>query len=543
MHEIITPFFSVIFLIAAGLPACGGGNGEANDQDAAIDGGVADGEVDGGEDPDAFVEPRPSIEMEFFREAAGEILLPDVRVVATIFDAENEPWDGDVSQVSIVAENPQGIFDPDTSGVEVLGEGRYSVVVSSPQSGEVRIEASAVVEGETATAEVTVVFLTMLSPEWSIPRSLDEINTDGQEDSIAVSPDGNTLFFSYSPLVGCPALPTDEWTSECMEAAGPYQEPERPCVYGVDENGFVTEGLYGNSEEPPGGWPFTKGVYNSYAAHRDSEGRFSKLDCLGFEDDGVIMEVSPTSGPENPVVGESYTLFFAYPDWLDFFGDGYHGTVFTYVAVTAGEHANFGGPVTSWGIMPPNMKAAMLTGPINDDLQMENRGIGEYRVYLDPEDSNHYIYLPATDTTDASNWLVKTSELLGDYPQGDWGNMVALPLPINTPDQNEIFPWPVTIERDGVLVKELFFNRGPQEAFSAPTQVLYSRWENETWMEPVTVMETDHSFGLGTVFILALPAVADRGDHVEMFFVYSILTQLSPEIRWNHQIAVSRTLK
>lgn len=529
------------WVFLAGLGACSDDDGQPPIDaavDGALDGAHPDGTTDGAPDIDAFVPPRPTMTIAVSRATADATQLPDVRVEVTVHDAEGAAWQGDVT---VTAENPQGMFSPQTSAVTALGEGRYQTEVQSPQSGEVRIEAGAQVEGDLVTAEITVVFLPYLSPNWSIPRALDELNTAGLEDSIAVSPDGNTLFFSYTPLVGC-TVPASEWTTECTTPAGPYTEPERPCVYGVDNQGEVTVGLYGNTNDPPDGWSFTKALFNSYAAHRDADGRFTRLDCLGFDDDGVISEVSPSSGPENPVLEEPYTLFFAFPDWLNFDGDQYYGTLLATAQVTAGQPAVLGGPILNGGQMPPNLNATLLTGPINDDLM--ERVIGEYRVYLDPIDGNHYLHLAAEDTQDASDWNLVRSPLQGTYPVGEWGALQDLPAPLNTAENSERFGWPVTLRHGADSRKEMFFNRGPHTMFSAPGRIMHSWWnESEsTWAEPVTVAQTDNSFGLATVFVLALPAVADTGSQVEMFFVYSVITQLSPDLRWNHQLAVSHRL-
>lgn len=515
-------------LIGATLWAGCGDDDGAGDSDASV--------FDAGEDAassDADV-AHPSLELEVERETAGATSLPDVRLTVTVEDAAGEPWQG---MVAVEAANPDDLFACEVSPVEVVADGVYGAVISSPQSGEVRITVEAEVEGEVVEAEVTVVFLAHLSAEWCIPTAVAELNTVGHEDSIAVSPNGQTLFFSYTPVIGC-AAPSSDWTPQCEQAVGPHQPPQRPCVYGVDEQGGVTRGLYGSTDDPPAGWPFTKQVFNSYAAHRDGEGRFTTLDCIGFEDDGVLTEVSPSSGMENPAIGRSYNLFFGFPDWLNFDGDSYYGTVFAVAEVVAGQPAHLGGPVTAGGEMPEGMIASLLTGPVNQDL--EQYDVGEFRVFEDPDDGNHHLYFETKDTEEGSGYDLVTAPLEGTYPVGDWGRATALPAPVNSQETSETFPWPVVLDDGGAQRKKLFFNRGPIEAFTEPSSIMVATWQGAEWGEPVTVMETDNSFGLGTVFVVALPSVAISDRGTEMFFVYSYISSLSPSLRWNHQIGVTR---
>lgn len=519
------------------IGGCGDDDGSTMDATVEQDATASDAQNGDATSVDASL-PKPEIHVAVNRHVPGSTQRPDVLVTVTVSDSEGEPVDG---TVSMSAENPEDLFDPHISEITSNGDGTHTAVVTSSQTGEVRISAEAEVEGQPVTAAVTVVFLEHLSENWSIPISLSELNTMGHEDSIAISPDGQTLFFSYTPLVGC-AAPEYDWSDACRFPVGPTDSVSRPQVFGIDGQGQVTEGLYGSTDDPPSGWPFTKQLYNSYAAYRDAGGAFSALTAIGFEDDGVLTEVSPSSGSENPTVGEPYNLFIGYPDWLNFDGDTYAGTVFAVVSATAGEHAVLGGPITSGGAPPPNMMAQRLTGPINTEIEAND--IGEFRVFWDPALSNHELYLEMKPPEEDSDFDILISPLTGEYPVGDWGAPQALSSPINTSDHHEIFPWPVMLTlSEGFPIKHLFFSRSPVPDFSSPSHIMVSRWENESWSEPDILMTTDNSFGQGTIFVSCMPAVSQNVRGTEMFFVYSVVRTPPPDIVWNHQIAVSRRLE
>lgn len=507
-------------LLTLAVAACNGDDAERHASDAD-DAAVADTELtDGGSDSvhrdstpgDAERDaepPGPTLTIEVAR-ADSRTSLPPVSATATVRHADGAPYDG---AVTLTAVSPTDAFTPTVSAVEGLNQGRYRVVVSADRSGEVEIAASASVDGQELSAAETVVFLPFLSEDWGVVRAVTSVNTRGPEDSLAVSPDGRTLFFSYTPLWGCDFTPAGlgdpPEKPECRDPAYPINTPERPCDHGIGADGRVTLGLFGDTEV----WPWPKGMYNTYVATRRADGSFDHPVCVSFAGDGAVLEVSPSSGASDPVPGETYPLFFGYPDWLDI-DLGRHGSIFAVATVTAGESVTLSDPITAISHPPANNLAVSLTGDMNI-VREDAEQVGELRVHRNPVTGNHELYFEARMTGETMDVVV--SPLEGSYPVGDWGAAVKVPGEVNTDTHDEGFPWMVELP-GGEL--HLYFNRAPVEPFTEPMRIYDSTWETDAWGPPALVMEVPPTGDEGGVMVVALPAVSVGDFGTEMFFVY-----------------------
>ncbi len=492
---------------------------------AVVDAAVADAAPDAAADAAAdATPPLPTLTLTVSRFDASTA-LPPVVALASARTAAGQPWSGDVV---MTAASPTTSFTPTISAVTAVGGGDYRAVVSAPQSGEVTITAAATIDGHEVSAEATVIFLPFISPEWGVPRALTSVNTAGPEDSIAISPDGQTLFFSYMPLEGCNIMPAglgdDPVKAECREPAYPIGTPERPCTNGIGSDGKVTLGLFGDTVA----WPWPKGLYNTYVAHRNPDGSFANPQCITFADDGTILEVGPSSGPANPVPGEPYDLFFGYPDWLNI-DQTRDGTVFAVATVTAGESVDLSDPITAISATITNNLVTSLTGDI-DDVRENAEQIGEFRVHYNPIAANHELYFEAKQADETMDIVV--SPLEGTYPVGDWGAATKVPGEVNTDVYAEGFPWLVELPGEGL---HLFFNRAPEISFSEPMAVYDSTWAGDQWATPIKVIDIPPTGDPGGVLLVALPSVAVGDFGVELFFVY-VLTY--PSGKLNFQLGV-----
>ena len=451
--------------------------------------------------------------------------LPPVAARASARTAAGQPWSG---AVTMTAASPTTSFTPTISAVTDVGAGDYRAVVTAPQSGEVAITASATIDGHALSASTTVIFLPFISADWGVPRALTSVNTSGPEDSIAISPDGQTLFFSYMPLEGCDIMPAglgdDPNKVECREPAHPIGTPERPCTNGIGADGKVTLGLFGDTVN----WPWPKGLYNTYVAHRNPDGSFANPQCVTFADDGTILEVGPSSGSVNPVPGEPYDLFFGYPDWLNI-DQTRDGTIFAVATVTAGQSVDLSDPITTISSTVTNNLVTSLTGAINIVREGAEQ-VGEFRVHYNPIAANHELYFEARQTGETMDIVV--SPLEGSYPVGDWGAAIPVPGEVNTDDYAEGFPWMVELPGEGL---HLFFNRAPEIAFTEPMAVYDSTWVDGAWATPVKIIDIPPTGDPGGVLVIALPSVAVGDFGVELFFVY-VLTHPSGEL--NFQLGV-----
>ena len=520
--------------------------------------------------------PPDEISLSVSRADYVDTSFPTVVATATVLDDASQPWTGDVE---FTAFNPGGYDYPASvlavSQVSSLGQGQYSVEVACSVSGEIKIVATASDGHVSVEADETVLFLPYVAAEWEIPRPLTEVNTSGQEDSVSISPDGKTLFFSYTPLSCCVPPFEDPLSPRCSQAHGPYGPPERPGflggnLEGVNPDGSVTLGLYGNTD-PEVGWASTlsKPVQTGYTAYRQADGTFGTLTPIGFEDDGIITEASLVSGPVSPVPGQPFDLFFAYEDWLDFNGDQVYDAVFAVATVTEGVATSLGraDPGSGWtrGTPPAGMIAQSLTGPIQTYLASHH--FGEYQVYQDPGDDSYALYFEAADKEmPQQNCLfdgqcgaghhcvalqctddfdLVASDLTGTYPTGDWTAGSPLPSTLNTEDYHEKFPWTVHVLLDGGSREEIYFTRQrlkPTVQASFNDRILMSHEHGGAWVTPVEVIRADDDSPRveGRITRLALPAVADSAMGTEMFFVYGVETEVGGDDRFDLQIGVLR---
>jgi len=540
---------AVVLVLALSGAACEDSGGDADadtdadtdtdtDSDADVDSDAdTDSDVDADSDTDSDTDTdtdtdtgaAPTITLEV--ERADPILTeyPPVKVTVLVRDIDGIPWKG---QVQITADNPDGYFSAEVGQTITSGNGDTITTVSATRSGEVLIRASATVEDTSISAEQEVLFLPFVAKNMGVPRPVTEANTVGAEDSISISPDGRTLFFSYTPVIGCNYLPAGYGDPpdkpECKTPLGPTGTPERPCRHGIDDNGQVTAGLFGDTDA----WPWVKAVTDTYAMTRQDDGTFADPVCISFDDDGTMLEVSPTSGPQNPVPGEPYELFFGHQDWLDL--DPERGEpVFAVATVTAGESTMLSDPITAISDPPDNVLARSLTGAFNE-LRESAAVVGEFRVFHDTIEDEHWLYFEVSRNPGDLGEIV-ASKLEGSFPEGDWGPTEAIPGDVNTDTHNETFPWPFILHESPFAMKMLFFTRAPEVEWSEAIRIMGSLHADQAWGEPDDLLRAELSAEPGAVFVVALPAVSQGDFGVEMFFVY---VRHHNDGRFDHQIGV-----
>jgi hypothetical protein len=446
----------------------------------------------------------------------GATEYPPALAVATITDQFGKPWEGDVT--AVVA-SPTASFEPTAGELEALGDGRYQIAVFAARSGEVEVTIQAKVDGVALAAATTILFLPYVAPEWDIPVAVASVNTNGYEDSAAISPDGRTLFFSYTPLVGCGYLPAgygDEPDKpECANPAGPVGPPERECTFGLTADGAVSPGLFGDTDQ----WPWVKSLMSTYVATRKKDGTFDYPKWISFDDDGTLLEVSPSSGSENPAPGEEYNFFFGYPDWLDLDPE-FNNTIYAVATISAGQSVVLSDPITQMSNPPVKVLARTLTGEMNV-VREQSAQIGEYKVFWNPVSNQHELWFERRVTDEGSLDIV-VSPLLGDYPDGDWGAAVPIPGLVNTDSHEEGFPAPAMMPGPDGDELHMFFNRGIPDETGGEAHILEARFEDGAWTDGTPVISASGS-DAGAVFIVALPALS-RGDFgTEMFFVYVLI--------------------
>lgn len=506
----------VLALAAACAWGCGDDE-QVTDAGANIDAaGVADAappdaELADAAPPDA-APPAPTLTLAVTRAGSGTA-YPPANVTATVRDTEGMPWSGTVTMTAV---SPTDDFTPSISAVTSLGNGAYRATVSAGRSGEVAVTATATVDETPLSASVTLLFLDYVDPSWGIPTAVTELNTLGSEDSLSVSHDGRTLFFSYTPLKGCNAMPAglgdDPSKTECRVPFAPIGTAERPCSHGIGTDDLVTLGLFGDETA----WPWPKFLTSSYAATRRADGSFENPVCISFDDDGTILEVGPGSGSENPVPGGSYHFFFGYPDWLDI-DPNRGGSVYAVAEITAGESVTLSDPITEISNPPATVLAQSLTGPMNT-VREDSYQIGEFRVFYNPIASRYELWFERQELEDSTHDIV-VSPLVGTYPVGDWGAAQPIEGEVNTDTHHEGFPWPAVLPDGAGTSLHLFYNLSPKVEWSEPSRVMDSEWDGVDWGAPTKILEAGGGDS-GAVLLVALPSVSSGDFGVEMFFIY-----------------------
>lgn len=305
--------FTLLFSIAF-IAGCGGG-----------------GSAGGTTDPGSNTNPQYSITLAF--ERIDSVGLDSFKVTATILN-NGSPVTGASQSITIdLGRGTRG-------AITELANGQYQFTVTPTQTGEHAVTVSYL---STATKRTALV-LANVQTDWGQPMAVSGlVNTEGYEDGITITPDGEYLFVQYGPIYfsglilystarssgGCggsrltPDRCTHAWIDDVK---GPITAPERPGFY----TGRIANGKYlhnANSwgvavEQAPNLAVSTM----FYGFKRQSDGTYKEPFYLAFEDeaDGII-------GPYglsflNNADG-STTVAFAMddpsnPDMVDLAGDG-----------------------------------------------------------------------------------------------------------------------------------------------------------------------------------------------------------------------------
>jgi len=203
----------------------------------------------------------------------------------------------------------RGVVSPVTD----IGDGRFEATITTDGTGEYVVEAT--LEGESASD--TAVVLELVGARWGQPRKVRGlVNTDGWEDSIYITPDGEWLFLVYSPVsITCTWEFDDspggaDNTTFCATASGPWEGPERPNLGGAERIGP-------RGEVSPECLGVTPGVFlppaTTYGFHRQADGSFAEPFVMSFPGSGGCL----TTGGLNvyPNADGSAHALFSWNDW------------------------------------------------------------------------------------------------------------------------------------------------------------------------------------------------------------------------------------
>ena len=435
--------------------------------------------------------------------------------------------------------------------------GIYESVVTPSRTGEFEV---------TVTHEAAVPHSKTLHPlvladvheDWGQPMMVEGlVNTEGYEDGIAISPDGEYLFVQYSPAYfsglilfnfsredgGCggdrlsPERCTHPWIDNTI---GPVSAPERPDFYTTRIN---DDGTWRHNSASWGMGDDTLNLFSVsnvfYGFKRQLDGSYREPFMIAFDDEGDGIS-SPFGLSVLPDYGSSdnylLALSFNAPDDTESVDFDDNGTadaeslldIYTLqsalgVPVNLGNFNYSGTPGTppqrdsSFGLTKVGFSDVGIEGIAgtqgNPHLYRESSTVSS--IWTDDEYDEKG---PGSDHGELSVYV----NLTDTYPSSSW-QKVVLPAPVNLADPSqEIQPF--------FTGTELYFTRSDDTELPAVWMSKYSGTHTQAdfgntalWATPVKVLAASSDQEIGNIIAIGEPTVGTiDGDEV-MFFVYGVV--------------------
>ncbi len=450
-------------------------------------------------------------------------------------------------------EIPEGMTASDFAEIE---DGIYRTLLTPSRTGEFEITVSEATVFEFSETLHPLV-LADVHEDWGQPMMVEGlVNTEGYEDGIAISPDGEHLFAQYSPAYfsglilfnfaredgGCggdrlsPERCTHPWIDNTI---GPVSAPERPDFYTTRIN---SDGTWRHNSESWGMGDDTLNLFSVsnvfYGFKRQPDGSYREPFMIAFDDEGDGIS-SPFGVSVLPDYGSSeeylLALSFNAPDdgsTVDFDDDGNVDAeslldIYTLQA-TLGKPINLGNFNYSGtpGTPPQRDSSFKLTQAGFSSIGVEGLAGTQGNPHLYREsatvssiwtDDEYDAKGPGSDHGELSVYV----NLTNNYPSSEW-HKVVLPEPVNLPDPSqEIQPF--------FNGSELYFTRSDDTELPAIWMSQYSGTHTQTdfgntalWATPVKVLAASPDQQVGNIIAIGEPTVGTiDGDEV-MFFVYGV---------------------
>jgi len=341
------------------------------------------------------------------------------------------------------------------------------------------------------------------------------VNTDGYEDGITITPDGEYLFIQYGPiyfsglflhtticaeagwalynLETCPPKDDSNWV---FDTIGPYNTSSRPNF----PVGAISEGeLTHLALEVPA---VAKGIALFptvfYGFKRQSDGTFAQPFKLAFNDSkgangpfGLSFHMTSATTAEFVVAWNNY-----FNDLGDDKPDIYHGTI------TMNQDNNLGDVVYSGEIftsITPNISPVKFSSHLGVQ--------GNPHLYYDGAGTIKSIW---TDDEQVSHDLTVYILASGSFPDGTW-TLVTLPSKINT-IQSESQPFftgtRLYLNRDLSIVYHEYIGSGGTD---------YD--QNSSWGDEVVVLRSGDTALYG-IYGVGEPTLATRDGKTYLYFAF-----------------------
>ncbi len=489
------------------------------------------GSSSGGGDP----APGYNITLKFIRGDGGGGLDP-FTVTATI--TKDGTATAGLSPTVTLGRGSQG-------GVTDMANGDYQFTVTPTQTGEHAVT----VVSNSASITRTALVLFNVDAGWEQPMSVSGlVNTEGYEDGVTISPDGEYLFvqtspnyfsafFVYNAPVAMGGCGGDLLVPPCAHPyidtlAGPYTAPERPGYFDGRFNGNLmrhNSNLYGVAD---GQAPIFAFASMFYGFKKQADGSFKQPFYIAFEDENdAIMNPFGMSFRMNN--DGTATMIFAFddpaldqvqvdPDSNGSFDVDSGFDVYT-TDITLGQNNILGQYVP--GVPVPAKGASFASTLVGFDAAGPDGMYGTQgnpHLYYLADGTIHSIWTddeydlddmdPGNDA-DAGDLSVYV-QTAGTFPAGTWTKQ-GLPANINaTGDQIQPF----------FTGSGLFFTQDVDIMYSAysGTDTLADYANNAYWATPVKILEKDAGTSpLGKIIAIGEPTIANVSGTEYLYFVYA----------------------
>lgn len=455
--------------------------------------------------------PAPSYSLSLAMSRNAGPGLGSFTVTATL-NRDGSPHPGQTLALSI----PAGAV----SGVTDHGNGTYSFTVTPAATGTYSVTVS---YGEATVTRKAVVLDTVLAgagQPMAVPG--DYVNTEGYEDGVTITPDGEYLFVQYGPIhfsglfqhasicasagysVGydlntCAGRPD---ASLVFDTIGPYAAPYRPNFPSAN----IADGTLLHLDDlimPTLANGLVGFPTAFYGFKRQSDGTFAEPFKVAFNDERGI---NGPFGLSFRINGDGTATFaLAWNNYFNDLGDDkpdiYHGTL-TLGAETSLGDVMYGANDTFLSINP-------LITPVGFSSHVGVQG--NPHIYLDGAGNITSIW---TDDEQVTNDLSVYRLTAGSFPTGTWVNE-TLPSVINTAaDEDQPF----------FTGNKLYFSRGLSIVYHdyTPTNgacgATYTH--NDCWGPEVIVLGANANTGIGEIFAVGEPTIASYGGKTYLYFVY-----------------------
>lgn len=484
-----------------------------------------------------------SVEMDFFRIANAAGLDPFVVNLTILRDGT--PTAGLQPTISLQRGSVSTITDQ--------GDGSYFFQVTPTQTGEHEVTVSY----ENASITRTPLVLKSVHADWNQPMAVPGlVNTDGYEDGVTITPDGQYLFVQTGPQYfsayfvylearakgGCggdrlsPTICRHLWLDTLP---GPYTAPERPGFFDGRFSG--TDFLHNSNAWGVGidQAPIFAYATMFYGFKKQPDGSFAEPFYIAFDDINDAI-ANPFGMSFRMNTDGSATMVFAHNDgdasgFYDHDNDNNAVTIdvdssfdiYT-IDITPGQNTNLGTytigqpPIRDPAFFPSEMIGLGKTG--TDGIYGTQ---GNPHLYVLNDGSIHSIWTDDEydvgdnpgDDSDAGFLSVYTLTT-GTFPNGIWKKTVL----------------PNTIINTGPMQRQPYFT-GQGLFYTQDVDIRYSAYNgNDTatdyandinWSMPVTVLEKDAGdTPLGKIIAVGEPTFTYNEN--ALYFVYGYVRSVDP---------------